>query len=378
MKATGRATTAVTAVFSVALLTLGSAATSAADKEDVLYVGDGGDNTIKRFDAETGAFLGVLVKNDPAKPVPSVDLMGPRGLVFEFGNLLVVNQNVNTPFNGAIQLYSAETGALLKLIVPARSNGNDNPNAPGTPRGMVLSSNHIFVADFGDFLAPRVLEYTMSGALRATLTPPAEPFDFHPRGVVIGPDGHLYVSNFPNLATGLGGQVLEFDPASGRFLKVLVSNDGSPTRDCTGKLNRPEGLVFGPDDNIYITCFRADATDTDKILIFAGPRGTRPGACIGQIDLDHVGKPRSFAQALLFGPEGDLFVPITDTPPFNVPPAGHDAGAVRRYAVGDKNFAIHKSFTNFVAPNAQGGALIQPWYLTFGRTDPGTLAYADD
>jgi hypothetical protein len=78
---------------------------------------------------------------------------------------------------------------------------------------------------------------------------------------------------------------------------------------------------------------------------------------------------------LLFGPEGDLFVPITNTPPFDTV-AG--AGALRRYAVGKHDFDKHKSFTNFVPPKAQGGALSQPWYLTFGKTDPGTLAYDDD
>ena len=101
--------------------------------------------------------------------------------------------------------------------------------------------------------------------------------------------------------------------------------------------------------------------DNDKILIFQGPDGVSPGDPIGQIDLDQVGQPRAFAQALLFGPGGFLFVPITGN--------GPDTGAVRRYDVSDK------TFTNFVKPAAQGGPLGQGWYLTFGKTDPGTLAY---
>jgi hypothetical protein len=44
---------------------------------------------------------------------------------------------------------------------------------------------------------------------------------------------------------------------------------------------------------------------------------------------------------------------------------GLDTGAIRRYDV------TTKAFTNFVQP----GTLGQPWYLTFGYTDPATLAY---
>jgi len=45
---------------------------------------------------------------------------------------------------------------------------------------------------------------------------------------------------------------------------------------------------------------------------------------------------------------------------------GPDTGAVRRYDV------TTDTYTNFVAP---GGPLGSPWYLTFGKTDPATLAY---
>lgn len=72
-----------------------------------------------------------------------------------------------------------------------------------------------------------------------------------------------------------------------------------------------------------------------------------------QINLDEVGQPRTFAQALLFGPNGRLFVPITNT------------GEVRRYNVATKAFDV------FIPV----GTLVQPWYLTFRSTDPRTLEY---
>jgi DNA-binding beta-propeller fold protein YncE len=120
--------------------------------------------------------------------------------------------------------------------------------------------------------------------------------------VVIGPNGVLYVSNFPNLGTGLGGEVLVFDPEILNFIGAFVVEAGG-----INQLNRPEGLVFGPDGNLYITSFRADPTDTDSIRIYDG----HSGVIKGKINLYASGAPRAFAQALLFGPDGKLFVPIS-------------------------------------------------------------------
>jgi hypothetical protein len=150
----------------------------------------------------------------------------------------------------------------------------------------------------------------------------------------------------------LGGSVLRFDPVSLEFLGVFIAS--SPLNN----LHRPEGLVFGPDGNLYITSFRSDSNDTDKILIFDG----KTGDLLDQIVLSEVGQPRAFAQALLFGPSGRLFVPITGGDSSTV-------GSVRRYNV--KN----KAFNLFIPPASAGGQLQEPWFLTFGDTNPGTLAY---
>jgi len=174
--------------------------------------------------------------------------------------------------------------------------------------------------------------------------------EFRPRGLVFGPDGLLYVSVFSETNPSFGF-VLSKNIANGE-VKVVASYLANGT--CSQHLHRPEGLVFGPDGRLYVTSFRADANDVDRILVFTIPSGT----CVNEIDLDQVGQPRAFAQALLFGPGGSLFVPITG--------AGPDTGAVRRYDV------TTKTFTNFVAP---GGPLGAGWYLAFGKTNPSTLAY---
>jgi uncharacterized protein DUF3455 len=337
---------------------------------DSLYIGDQTDlptasaSTVKRFDAQTGRCQGAFVTAD------SGGLHGPRGLVFDnAGPLLVVNQNQDLPLNGAVLRYDGTTGAFLNTLVP-----DSDPHAPFGPRGMILW-NHttLYVADMGAGPGSpgKLLAFTKDGTFVADLSPdPVTEFpatlaaEFHPRGVVIGPDGFLYVSNQADLDTGLGGQVLRFDAETGAFKDVFLSSAGGAACDCADELNRPEGVVFAPDGQLYTAGFRASGSDNDRIVIYQGPAGAQPGAYVGRIDLDVAGQDREFAQALLFGPGGRLFVPISGI-------FGPDAGAVRRYDVTTKQFDV------FIPPRPQGGPLGAPWYLTFGKTDPGTLAYGE-
>jgi hypothetical protein len=375
----------IRAVIGFALTIVGiSISSRTVEAADVLYVGDGFDNTVKGFDADTGKPIdfgngntGIFVT------AGSGGLHGPRGLIFvnQNGtlNLLVANQNVILNIPGAVLIYSGPSGAFVGAFVPST-----NPHAPPAPRGIILGgpNSDLFVANESPKTASspngsgKLQAFTKSGTFLANLRPPDNfSTGFHPRAVVIGPDGLLYVSNTPVLG-GLHGQILRFNPVTKAFQDVFISDVGvtppaiatSPSSD----FNRPEGLVFGPDGNIYVTSFRADSKDTDKILIFAGPGSTNPspGSFIGKIDLydakdvDKDPRARAFAQALLFGPGGLLYVPITGPGP--IPgPVGSSTGEVRRYNVGAKTFDV------FVV----GGPMKELWYLTFGKTDPSTLAY---
>ncbi|MEK4229209.1 hypothetical protein [Solibacillus sp. FSL H8-0538] len=313
-------------------------------RSDFLYIGDTSDDTVKRFDAVNGNFLGTFVTSS------SGSLHGPRGLIFNHvDNLLVSNQNVEQPQNGNVLQYNGETGAFLGELVTSIQEG-----ASFAPRGIVLSnSNVLYVADIESVSSneePQPGELRAysgtNGAFLGIFNHSGFNGPFFPRSVVIGTDGLLYVSVF-NPFDPLNGWVLRFNPHTLEFVDVFIESNS------VNNLHRPEGLVFGPDGNLYITSFRADADDTDKILVFEGKTGT----FIKKIDLDEVGEPRAFAMAILFGPEGKLFVPISGN--------GPDTGSVRRYDVESGSFDV------FVPP----GILGVPWYLTFGNTDPATLAY---
>jgi len=318
-----------------ALLLLGVALSPTARSADVLYIGDGSDDTIKSFDAISGAYLG-------ATDGPSVSgLAGPRGIILSGGELLVVNQNVNLGISGEVLRFNASTGGFLGALIPSTG-----PNAPFAPDGIVLGPGYsdIFVANVlrKPNVAPgRVNQYALDGTFLAELK--VKNNEHHPRGAVFGPDGLLYVTT-RDFTKGIGGTVLRYS-ADGKA-EVVIDDKGGP-----GRLNRPDGLVFGPDGRLYITSFRADPTDTDSIRIYEAS-----GEFVSKIDLyDVATQPRAYAQSLLFGPEGKLYVPINNT------------GEVRKYNT--------PTTGNYSVLVPSGGNLTNPWYMTFGHTNPSTLAY---
>ena len=198
-------------------------------------------------------------------------------MVIDGDRLLVVNQNVNTHLSGEVLAFDKETGASLGAVV-----AESDKNAPYVPRGIVLGpeGDDLFVGNFSTAQGKShgsLLRYDLdSGALLSN--DKAKGFknhDFHPRGVVFGPDGMLYVASPMDLKTGLGGAVLRFN-ADGIVRRRVVRSDAGGF----GQLNRPEGLVFGPDGNLYVTSFRAAPGDKDGVRVYDPRPGTSSGRSI--------------------------------------------------------------------------------------------------
>jgi len=126
----------------------------------------------------------------------------------------------------------------------------------------------------------------------------------------------------------------------------------------------PSGVVFGPDGRLYVTSSRpatgAPSDDIDKILIFDGTTGK----FVDEIGLDTPGATlRSAAPGLLFGPQGLLYVTITQ---LDASGTATGVGSVRRYNVASKQYH------DLVLPQAY---LALPTLFTVGGTNPATLAY---
>ena len=321
--------------------------------DDTLFVGDTADDTIKIIDITEGDGQVFIAKNNGGGGEGGYRLHGPRGMVVISDTLLVVNQNVNLGKRGEILKFNVETGDFEGFLVK-----NSNRDAPWAPRGMVVSPDGgvVYVASFegrqstkSDLAPGAILAYdSQTGQFLGSFTPDEgvlpEGTEFHPRGLVFSPeDGKLYISGTGDLTSDPAtGYILTLNPSTNDFELFVSTQDAAD-------LHRPEGLAFDNQGNLWVTSFIAGATDTDRILAF-----NSGGELINTIELYQSGEPRAFAQAILFGPNGDLFVPISNT------------GELRRYDI-DTGEPI-------VVTDA-GDPLLAPWYLTFKATDPSTLQY---
>ncbi len=241
---------------------------------DVVYVTSFDNDSVLKFNADTGASLGVFV------PSASGGLNGPTGLTFgPDGDLYVCSFT----FNSSVLKYDGETGQFLGVFVSSGSGGLLSPMDLGFgPDGnlYVVSSYVGGVFRYNGATGAFIDQFTTqpSGAeavrwrgksifisshnedevqrFRAQNGAPQGAFTHGfldwATGFDFGPDGNIYVASF-------------FDDAVVRFNRRTGQSMGTFAPNCFG----PEMIEFGPNGDLYVASYFGDSIDR-----FDGRNGT--------------------------------------------------------------------------------------------------------
>ncbi|MCH8274116.1 MAG: NHL repeat-containing protein [Armatimonadetes bacterium] len=184
-----------------------------------LYVASRITQSIMRYDGETGDFIDEFASGGP--------LNLPNGIAFgPDGNLYVASSR-----SDSVLRYDGQTGAFIDEFVPPGSGGLSVP----VPL-YFGSDGHLYVG--GGVLSGSIKRYNgTTGAYMGDFTVGAvvpSPTDF-----VWAADGNLYVSAWD------ADSIMRFNGVTGEFVDIFVTSG-------SGGLDGPRGLRFGPDGNLYV------------------------------------------------------------------------------------------------------------------------------
>jgi DNA-binding beta-propeller fold protein YncE len=253
------------------------AAAAVASSGDLL-VGNGGSNSVSRFDGATGAWLGDFVAQG------SGGLASPRGLAFgPDGNLYVSSRN-----NSSVLRYDGATGAFIDAFVPSGSGGLS------TAVGLTFGPDgNLYVASRDNHA---VLRYDgATGAFIGTFVASGSGGLRDPRDPEFGPDGDLYVSSAAN------NTVRQYDGSTGASVGVFATSADPAVQGCPSCLWQPIGIDWGPNGDLYVSSY-----SNNRVQRFDGTSGTFVATAA-------VGNQLNGAIDAEFGPDGKLYVSSNGT-----------------------------------------------------------------
>jgi sugar lactone lactonase YvrE len=305
------------------------AACSASAAADSLYVSDNSLFTVEVFDAHTGAFTGQLT--------PQGGWGLPTGIAVASDGTVYVADN----YNNVVYRFNAD-GTFRDTFASA---------GLFEPTGIAFGPDgYLYVANFGSGNNSYIVRFNSSGALVD-----ASPFvpsstnlydpEAIPEAIAFQPSGgSLFIADSSNAT--IDKVVL---PA-GTFSTLIPA--GCPT---TPFIN-PEGVAFGPDQNLYVSDAGFGCADPSV------PGGSADsGVYKYDINGNFLGSfiaPNILSTPidLVFGPDGDLYVT--------------DSGArVARF-----NGTTGAELPDFVASGGSAGPLIGPTFLAFSESAAAKIA----
>ncbi len=229
---------------------------------------------LRQFHATTGVLTAVSAGGTAALADEAQDLV-----VTPSGEALVTSLGDNR-----VMRFDPVGGYLGDLVAPSGGGLTAPTGLTLTPGGSTL-----LVASSG---TDSILSYDAStGSYLGSFVTAGSGGLSAPFGMIFGPNGNLFVTSDDN-------RVLEYDGASGAFVRVLVDAAGN------GGLDQPRGLAFHPGGSLLVASF-----GTDEVLRYDGQMGKALGkwARSGTQDRLTLGSP----WGIRVGPNGNIFVART-------------------------------------------------------------------
>ncbi len=193
------------------------------DAGDLLLL-DNVTRDIRRYDGDTGAYLGTFASLAPTGMTsPKYMEYGPDGNIYIVGN----GTRGNT-----IQMVDRTTGASLGSFV------SDGAGGLGAGQGLIFHDGYLYVSNG---TANSVLRFdALTGEFIDVFVAPASGGLANPHGLAFGPDENLYV------ASRNTNSVKRYDGATGAYVDDFVmSGAGGPPG--SGGVLQPAGILFIPE-----------------------------------------------------------------------------------------------------------------------------------
>lgn len=258
-----------------------------------ILVGNTLGNSVSRFDATTGAYLGAFIA------AGSGGLVSPDALTYGPDGNLYVSSGDNT--SGQILRYDGQTGAFLGVFNQGDGLARPYGSAFGPDGNLYVSS----------FRSDQIVRYDGStGAFLdvfASGNGTAAGLLNGPNNLHFGADGALYVTTQGSVADGLGGisylfdsQVLRYDLGTG--VGTLFAGSLMPTAGGNGYVSLL-GVAFGPDGLLYTSDYAGG------IRSFAAS-----GTLVRTIDTGKIfGGTATTIGSFAFGTDGALYASVFDS-----------------------------------------------------------------
>jgi DNA-binding beta-propeller fold protein YncE len=223
-----------------------------------LWVSDFVADGVQRFDASSGAYVGII---DP-------------GGVNEAEGLIELSDRlyVSSYYNSRLARYDLPT---------IRFHGSKNTTRVVGPTGMTVGPDgSIYLSGYDSNNVGRFDPVTEKTTV---FVAPGSGGLVTPHGLTFGPDGNLYVAAVD------ADTILKFSGKTGQPMGVFAKHPS---------MGAPFGLTFGPDGHLYVA-----AADTQRVVRFDGTTGayidTFVPAGAGGLQFPH---------SLAFGTDGMLYV----------------------------------------------------------------------